>query len=97
MLHDLCTPSELLLDPLFTFVLTFVAAIKPDVRQARQLRFDASCKQQLDTVTIHDVCAMNLCFQHKALRIDQHMTLAAFNLLTAVEAALLTANACCLD
>ena len=67
------------------------------MRQARQLVFDAPRKQQLDAITIREVRTMHLCFQHKSLRIDQHMAFAALALFAAVKAALLATDARRLD
>ncbi len=63
------------------------------MREAWQLFFDAFFEQQLDAVTIHDVRAVDPCFQHKTLCIGEHMTFATGRLLATVKAALLTTDA----
>jgi hypothetical protein len=59
VLDDIGSPSESVLNPLFAFIFALVAAIKPDVRQARQLNCHVSREQQPDAVPAHDISAFN--------------------------------------
>lgn len=49
MLHNLCSRSQILLNPRLTFTFSFVSTVKPHMLQAWQLIFDTSLKQNSKT------------------------------------------------
>jgi hypothetical protein len=95
MLHDLSTPTNILLDPLLAFTLAFVSTVEPYVLHTWQFILDIMAKQQLYPISIHDGRVVNLCFQHKSLCIYEQMSLSATDLLATVKAALSSTNTCC--
>jgi hypothetical protein len=79
--HYLDLPSNLLLYPVHQS--TLVAAIRIKQTHPQALVFSGT-QQQPGTITILDVCRMNLHFDEEALRVREDMPLPTFDLLPRV-------------
>src|SRR3712207_5009736 len=96
MAHDLSCPTQYLLHPVRTPAFSGVASVHPQVAEARKV-LRCEIQQNLDALPILDLCAVDLGFEHWALRVHQEVALSAFDLLAAVVAALFSAYAGRLD
>jgi hypothetical protein len=73
-LHEIHTPAERLLRPILALVFAAVAGVHPQVFETWEVLI-GSLQKRLDSVPIHDLCAMDLGLEHEALGVHEQMTL----------------------
>src|SRR5215217_4590400 len=95
-LHQVLAPPQGLLHPILALVLSPVAAIKPQVREAWE-HLSGVFEEDLDPLVVHHLRAMDPRFQHQTLGVHEQMTLSALHLLASVVTALIASYAGALD
>src|SRR5215204_397202 len=88
---ELDRPTKCLFHPTFALLLTSIASVHPQVRKAGEL-LAAMLQERLDSLLVHKLGAVDLCFEYEALGVHQQVTLAALDLLSTVETALFPAH-----
>src|SRR5918993_365705 len=90
-LHEIHAPAQGLLDPVRALVLSTVARIEPQMREARKSLVRPP-KQRLDPFVIHHLGAVDLRFQDQTLSVHQDVAFSALHLLASVVTALFSAH-----
>ena len=75
MAHDLGRPAQGPLHPAGAFVFSGVSGVHPHVRETLGESASHRFEQELDTVAVLDVCAVNLGFEHQTLGVHEQMAL----------------------
>src|SRR5215212_519431 len=73
-LHEIHAPSQGLLYPVCALVLSTVARVQPQVREAGKLLVRPS-QQRLDPLLVHDLCTVDLRLEYETLGIYQDVAL----------------------
>src|SRR5215207_104317 len=67
---ELDRPTKCLFHPTFALLLTSIASVHPQVRQAGELLADM-LQERLDSLLVHKLGAVDLCFEYEALGVHQ--------------------------
>src|SRR5215204_2376844 len=95
-LEELYAPAQGLFHPVCALILSTVARVEPQMREARK-SLGRPPKQRLDPFVIHHIGAVDPRFEDETLGVYQDVAFSALHLLASVVAALFTAHRSALD